>query len=75
MVALYFSVGFIIALNDFLIRHFKDLFDLTNMLALLVDFCFFGAYFVMLLPLGWIVGRIGYKAGIIAALSTMGSSC
>jgi FHS family L-fucose permease-like MFS transporter len=72
MVALYFSIGFITALNDILIPHFKDLFHLTNVLALLVDLCFFGAYFVMSLPSGWIVGRIGYKSGIIAALSTMG---
>lgn len=72
MVALYFSIGFITALNDILIPHFKDLFHLSNVLALLVDLCFFGAYFVMSLPSGWIVGRIGYKSGIIAALSTMG---
>ena len=71
MVSLYFSIGFITALNDILIPHFKDLFHLTNFLALLVQFCFFGAYFVMSLPSGWIVGRIGYKPGIIAALLTM----
>jgi len=39
---------------------------------LLVQFCFFGAYFVMSLPSGWIVGRIGYKLGIVVALSIMG---
>ena len=72
MVCLYFSIGFITALNDILVPHFKDLFHLTNVLALLVQFCFFGAYFVMSLPSGAIVGRIGYKAGIVAALSTMG---
>jgi MFS transporter, FHS family, L-fucose permease len=72
MVSLYFSIGFITALNDVLIPHFKDLFHLTNTLALLVQFCFFGAYFVMSLPCGWIVGRIGYKPSIIAALCTMG---
>jgi FHS family L-fucose permease-like MFS transporter len=71
MVSLYFSIGFITALNDILIPHFKDLFHLTNVLALLVQFCFFGAYFVMSIPSGWVVGRIGYKAGIIAALCTM----
>ena len=71
MVSLYFSIGFITALNDILIPHFKDLFHLSNFLALLVQFCFFGAYFVMSLPSGWIVGRIGYKAGIISALLTM----
>jgi FHS family L-fucose permease-like MFS transporter len=71
MVALYFSIGFITALNDILIPHFKDLFHLTNVKALMVQLCFFGAYFVMSIPSGWVVGRIGYKAGIIAALCTM----
>lgn len=72
MVSLYFSIGFITALNDILIPHFKLLFRLNNVHALLVQFCFFGAYFVMSLPSGKIVSRIGYKAGIIVALSTMG---
>jgi len=72
MVSLYFSIGFITALNDILIPHFKLLFSLNNVHALLVQFCFFGAYFVMSLPSGKIVSRIGYKTGIIVALSTMG---
>src|ERR1700723_1956141 len=72
MVSLYFGIGFITAMNDILVPHFKDLFHLTNVKALLVQFCFFGAYFVMSLPSGWIVGKIGYKAGIVAALTTMG---
>jgi FHS family L-fucose permease-like MFS transporter len=71
MVSLYFSIGFITALNDILVPHFKDLFHLTNVRALLVQMCFFGAYFVMSLPCGWIIGRIGYKRGIIAALCTV----
>jgi FHS family L-fucose permease-like MFS transporter len=72
MVSLYFSIGFITALNDILVPHFKLLFSLNNVHALLVQFCFFGAYFLMSLPSGKIVGRIGYKLGIIAALCTMG---
>jgi MFS transporter, FHS family, L-fucose permease len=72
MVSLYFGIGFITALNDILVPHFKDLFHLTNVTALLVQFCFFGAYFVMSLPSGWIVGKIGYKSGIVVALSVMG---
>src|ERR1700761_690025 len=71
MVSLYFGIGFITALNDILVPHFKDLFHLTNVKALMVQLCFFGAYFVMSLPSGAIVGRIGYKAGIIASLCTM----
>lgn len=73
MVTLYFSIGFITALNDILVSHFKTLFSLTNAFAMLVQFCFFGAYFVMSLPSGWIIRRIGYKAGIVAALSIMGT--
>ena len=72
MVSLYFSIGFITALNDILIPHFKDLFHLSNFLALLVQLAFFGAYFVMSLPSGWIVGRIGFKSGIVVALAIMG---
>jgi len=72
MVTLYFSIGFITALNDILVSHFKTLFSLSNVLAMLVQFCFFGAYFVMSLPSGWIIRQIGYKPGIVAALSTMG---
>ena len=71
MVSLYFSIGFITALNDILVPHFKDLFHLTNVRALLVQMCFFGAYFIMSVPCGWIIGRIGYKRGIIAALCTV----
>jgi FHS family L-fucose permease-like MFS transporter len=72
MVSLYFGIGFITAMNDILVPHFKDLFHLTNVKALLVQFCFFGAYFVMSVPSGKIVGKIGYKSGIVVALSVIG---
>ena len=71
MVALYFGIGFITALNDILVPHFKDIFRLSNTASLLVQFCFFGAYFVMSVPSGWIVGKIGYKGGIVASLSVV----
>jgi len=72
MVSLYFGIGFITAMNDILIPHFKDLFHLTNVTALLVQFCFFGAYFVMSLPSGWVVGKVGYKSGIVISLTVVG---
>ena len=71
MLSLYFGIGFITALNDILVAHFKDLFHLTNFSAQLVQSCFFGAYFVMSVPSGWLIGRIGYRAGIVGALATM----
>src|ERR1700753_1367535 len=72
MVSLYFGIGFITALNDILVPHFKDLFHLTNVLALLVQFCFFGAYFVMSLPCGWVVGPTVYPL-FLFALFVVGS--
>ena len=72
MVSLYFGIGFITAMNDVLVPHFKDLFHLTNVRALLVQFAFFGAYFLLSIPSGRIVNRIGYKSGIVAALGTIG---
>ena len=72
MVTLYFAIGFITAMNDILVPHFKDLFHLSNFLSLLVQMAFFGAYFVMSLPSGWIVGHIGCKNGIAVALGVMG---
>jgi FHS family L-fucose permease-like MFS transporter len=72
MLTLYFGIGFITAMNDVLIPHFKDLFHLTNFRALLVQFAFFGAYFLLAIPSGRVIGRIGYKAGIVTALAVMG---
>jgi len=69
---LFFMWGFITVLNDILIPHLKKLFDLNNAQAMLVQFTFFGAYFTMSLPAGWIIGRIGYQKGIMLGLATTG---
>ncbi len=72
MLVLYFGIGFITAMNDVLVPHFKDLFHLTNVRALLVQFAFFGAYFLLSVPSGLLVSRIGYQAGIVLSLCTVG---
>src|SRR3979411_3191824 len=72
MVSLYVGIVFITSWNDILVQHFKDLFNLSNKGALLVQFCFFTAYFVMSVPSGWIISRVGYKKGIVLALAIMG---
>ncbi len=72
IVSLYFGIGFITAMNDVLVPHFKDLFHLSNVRALMVQFAFFGAYFLLSVPSGWIVGRIGYKRGMVTSLFVIG---
>lgn len=43
---LFFMWGFITCMNDILIPYLKQLFQLTFFEAMLVQFCFFGAYFI-----------------------------
>jgi FHS family L-fucose permease-like MFS transporter len=64
--------GFITVLNDILIPHLKGLFELDYTRTMLIQFCFFGAYFIMSIPAGTIISKIGYKRGIILGLSITG---
>lgn len=72
---LYFMWGFITCLNDILIPHFREIFVLSYVESMLVQFAFFGAYFVGSLIYFFIsiasgdpINRIGYKNGIILGL-------
>ena len=47
MTCLFFFWGFITVLNDILIPFLKDSFNLNYTQAMLVQFCFFGAYFIV----------------------------
>jgi FHS family L-fucose permease-like MFS transporter len=68
----FFMWGFITALNDVLIPHLKAVFTLNYAEAMLVQFIFFGAYFVMSLPAGRMIARYGYRASIIIGLVVTG---
>jgi MFS transporter, FHS family, L-fucose permease len=72
LTSLFFMWGFITCLNDILIPHLKKLFTLNYTEAMLIQFTFFGAYFIMSLPSGILVDKIGYKRGIIIGLCTAG---
>ncbi|MDB5802327.1 MAG: glucose/galactose transporter [Rhodocyclales bacterium] len=75
LTVLFFMWGLITSLNDILIPHLKALFTLSYFQAMLVQFCFFMAYFVMSFPAGRIVERVGYKAGIIIGLLVAAAGC
>src|SRR5579871_2309405 len=68
----FFMWGFITALNDVLVPHLKSLFSLDYTEIMLIQFTFFGAYFLMSLPSGWVLSRIGYKRSIVAGLCVTG---
>ncbi|CRX70421.1 L-fucose:H+ symporter permease [Stenotrophomonas sp. BSUC-16] len=69
---IFFMWGFLTSLNDVLIPHLKAVFELNYTRAMLVQFTFFGAYFLMSLPAGRLVAHLGYKKGIIAGLLIAG---
>ncbi len=72
---LFFLWGFITVLVDSLIPRLKDVFELSNFQAVLVQFAFFGAYFLFSVPAGWLLLKIGYKKGIILGLTVMAIGC
>ncbi len=67
--------GFMTALNDILIPYLKEAFDLNHTKAMLIQFAFFGAYFIgsvlyfiISVSSGDPINRIGYKKGLVAGL-------
>ena len=75
MTTLFFIWGFITALNDILIPHLKAAFDLNYTEAMLVQFCFFGAYFIISPFAGKLIEKVGYQRGIIIGLLTIAAGC
>jgi len=75
MTSLFFMWGFMTVFNDILIPRFKEAFTLSYFQAMLVQFAFFGAYFVGSLVYfsisatkGDPIARIGYKNGVVIGL-------
>ncbi len=75
LTSLFFMWGFITCLNDILIPHLKGVFDLSYSQAMLVQFCFFGAYFLVSLPAGVLVKKFGYQKGIVLGLVVAAIGC
>ncbi len=75
LTSLFFMWGFITCLNDILIPHLKGIFNLTYAQAMLVQFCFFGAYFIVSIPAGKLVNKFGYQKGIVIGLVIAALGC
>jgi FHS family L-fucose permease-like MFS transporter len=75
MCLLFFLWGFITVLNDILVPQLKANFDLNYTQAMLIQFCFFLAYFVMSYPSGMLIRKLGYKISIQIGLVTSSIGC
>ena len=75
MTSLFFLWGFMTVFNDILIPRFKEAFTLTYFQAMLVQFAFFGAYFIgsllyfiISITTGDPIAKLGYKNGVVIGL-------
>ncbi len=75
LTSLFFMWGLMTSLNDILIPHLRNAFALSYTQAMLIQFCFFGAYALVSLPAGKLLERIGYQRGIVAGLAIAGLGC
>jgi len=63
----YFVIGFVSWVNAILIPYFKIVCELTQFWSYLVAFAFYIAYFVMSVPAGFLLKKVGFKRGIMIA--------
>jgi FHS family L-fucose permease-like MFS transporter len=70
---LFFMWGFLTCLNDILVPHLKPIFDLNYTEIMLIQFAFFGAYFIFSIPSAKIIDWIGYQRSMVLGLLTMGA--
>lgn len=70
--SLFFLWALGVNLNDILIPQFKKTFQLSDRASSLVQFAFFGGYFLAALPAGKLMERIGYKKGLLLGLAICG---
>jgi MFS transporter, FHS family, L-fucose permease len=66
--ALFFLWGIPNNLNDVLIRQFMKSFAITRFEAGLVQSAFYMGYFLLALPAGFLMRKLGYKAGFVTGL-------
>jgi FHS family L-fucose permease-like MFS transporter len=72
---LFFMWGLLTSLNDVLIPHLKAIYTLSYVQAMLVQFCFFGAYFIVSVPAGALIRRVGYQTGAVVGLLIAAAGC
>ncbi len=66
--SLFFLWGFAHSLLDVLNKHFQDILHVSKAQSGLVQAAVYGGYFLMAIPAGMLMKRVGYKKGIIFGL-------
>ncbi|HEX4485919.1 MAG TPA: sugar MFS transporter [Terriglobales bacterium] len=68
---LFFVWGFVTALNDVLVPHFKAIFGLKYAGASLIQTFFFAGYFIFSIPAAKLIDKAGYKKTMVVGVIVM----
>ena len=66
--SLFFLWGFAYGLLDVLNKHFQETLKIDKQRSTLLQAAYFGAYFLVALPAGLLMSKLGYRKGIITGL-------
>lgn len=66
---LFFMWGLSHGLLDVLNKHFQDSLGISHAQSALIQTAYFSAYFFVALPVGFLIERCGYRAGILSGLA------
>ncbi len=66
--SLFFLWGLAYGLLDVLNKHFQETLNITKQRSTLLQAAYFGAYFLIALPAGFFMQKVGYRKGIITGL-------
>lgn len=66
--SLFFLWGLAYGLLDVLNKHFQETLNITKQRSTLLQAAYFGAYFLVALPAGIFMSKVGYRKGIILGL-------
>lgn len=66
--SLFFLWGLAYGLLDVLNKHFQETLNITKQRSTLLQAAYFGAYFLIALPAGLFMQKVGYRKGIITGL-------
>ena len=71
VIAVCFLIGFVTTMNNSMIEFCKTAFNLSDTQGQLVNTAFYGAY-IMSIPFGFMMSKIGYKKTLILGLAVVG---
>lgn len=71
VIAVCFLIGFVTTMNNSMIEFCKNAFKLSDFQSQLVNSAFYGAY-VLSIPFGLMMSKIGYKATLVLGLAVVG---